>query len=68
MLEDIFKLLTYLMVVHLMVVVVDNKGEIFDDNLLRKLLYSSIAMVIYHMVIRKVFFSKKGQRNFSGRR
>lgn len=59
MLEDVFKIITYILVTHLLTVVVEDDKALIDDTVLKKLLYSSISMVVFHFVVKKLLINKK---------
>lgn len=50
---DITKFLTIAIIVHLLLYAVDEYGELFDETILKLLLYLTFGIVIYHLIIRK---------------
>ena len=53
MFDDIAKMLTYGMIIHILTTTIDDCGEVFDEKTLKVLLYGVIAMTIYHLVLRR---------------
>lgn len=51
--SDITKFLTVAIIIHLLLYAVDDYGELFDENVLKLLLYMTMGFVIYHLIIKK---------------
>jgi hypothetical protein len=54
MFEDILKVLTYIFVLHILYVVLEN-SLFMNEYVLKMMLYSVIAIFIYHVIIKKIF-------------
>jgi len=52
--NDIIKFLTIATIVHLLMFSVDNYGDLFDENILKILLYITIGILVYYLIIKKV--------------
>ena len=55
---DFFKTATIILIVHILSSTIDNKGDLLNEKVLKKLLYSVIAMVFYSVFIKKFLLSK----------
>lgn len=51
---DIAKFLTIAVVVHLLLCIVDDYGELFSEQVLKIYLYLIISLVVYHLVVKKL--------------
>jgi len=51
--SDITKFLTVAIIIHLLLYAVDDYGELFDETVLKLLLYTTMGLVIYHLIIKK---------------
>jgi hypothetical protein len=51
---DIAKFLTIAIIVHLLLCVVDDFGELFSEQILKIYLYLIISLVVYHLLIKKL--------------
>lgn len=56
--DDILKFLTIVIIIHLLLYSVDDQGELFDENTLKKFLYLTIGVIIYHLIIKKIITDK----------
>lgn len=54
MFYDIIKFMTYGVIVHVLLVSVDDVGELFNEKMLKVLLYTCISMIVYHLFIKKI--------------
>jgi|AntRauTorckE6833_2_1112554.scaffolds.fasta_scaffold10899_3 hypothetical protein len=55
---DVGRGLTLAIVVHVLSVFIDDKGELLNEQFLKQMLYITIAMVLYNLVIRKKLLEK----------
>ena len=60
--DDIMKFLTVAVIVHMLSYAVDNEGELFDERALKMFLYIVIGVVVYNLVIRRLFMRKDEKR------
>jgi hypothetical protein len=54
MFEDIMKFLTVIFIVHILLFAVDDQGDLLGEFALKILLYVTIALIIYHLIIKKI--------------
>lgn len=54
MLLDIMREMTVIFVVHLLTFIIDERGELFGENIFKYALYVTIALVLYN-VAKKIF-------------
>jgi hypothetical protein len=54
MFEDIIKFLTVIFIIHVLLFAVDDQGDLLSEFSLKILLYVTIALIIYHLIIRKI--------------
>jgi len=63
MMSDIVKLLTIYIIFHLLSYSIDGQGELFDEKTLKYSVYIVVAIIIYHLIIKRVIaqniFKKK---------
>lgn len=59
--EDVFRAITQIIIVHLLFYAIDNKNIFFNENILKKILYTTLSMIIFNLVIRKIFVPKIDQ-------
>lgn len=52
--NDIIKFLTMAIIIHLLLYIVDDYGELFSELTLKIFLYITISLVVYYLVIRKL--------------
>lgn len=57
--DDVLRFLTIAVVIHLLIFSVDNQGNLFDEDSLKKFLYLTIGVVIYHLIIKKLIKNKE---------
>ena len=55
---DVGRGLTLATVVHILSVFIDDKGELLNEQFLKQLLYITIAMVLFNLIIRKKLLKK----------
>lgn len=51
---DIVKFMTYAVVIHVLLTSIDGIGELFNEKILKVLLYTCISMIIYHIFVKKL--------------
>lgn len=56
--EDLVKAIVIILIVNSLLVMVDDIGELLDGNTLRALLYVSVGITIYHLIVKKFLFKK----------
>lgn len=54
MFEDIMKFLTIIFIIHILLFAVDDYGDLLSEFTLKILLYVTISLVIYHLIVKKV--------------
>lgn len=52
--NDIIKFLTMAIIIHLLLYIVDDYGELFSELTLKIFLYITISLVVYYLIIRKI--------------
>jgi hypothetical protein len=52
---EIIRFLSHITLLHILNCTIDDKEELFDLNYLKIMLFTAIAIVIYHTVIKKFF-------------
>lgn len=52
--NDIIKFLTMAIIIHLLLYIVDDYGELFSELTLKIFLYITISLVIYYLIINKI--------------
>jgi len=52
--NDIIKFLTMAIIIHLLLYIVDDYGELFSEFTLKIFLYITISLVVYYLIIRKI--------------
>lgn len=52
--NDIIKFLTIAIIVHLLMYSVDNYGNLFDEDILKILLYITIGILVYYLIVKKM--------------
>ena len=55
MILDITKVITQVLVMHLLTYSIDNKGTLFGIGTLKLLLYATISMVIFNLAVKRFF-------------
>ncbi len=56
MVSDIVRLLSIYMTLHLLSYSIDGNGILFDEKTLKYSVYIVIAIIIYHIIIKRVTF------------
>lgn len=59
--NDTLKILTMIVVYNILTYAIDNNSELFDENTLKLMLYLTIGIIIYHVVITRIraYYSKQ---------
>lgn len=52
--NDIVKFITIIVIVHLLFYCVDDYGGFFNESILKILLYTTIAIIIYYLIVTKL--------------
>lgn len=52
--SDITKFLTIAIIMHLLLYIVDDYGELFSEFTLKLFLYLTIGLIIYHLIIKEI--------------
>ena len=52
--SDITKFLTIAIILHLLLYIVDDYGELFSEFTLKIFLYLTIGLIIYHLIIKGI--------------
>ena len=55
---DILRALTQAVIVHLMTYSIDGSGQLFDERTVRRFFYITISMIIFNLVVRRLFVPK----------
>lgn len=53
MINDILKILTVIIIYNLMICIIDNEGDFLDENTLKLMLYITVGMIIYYVVVSR---------------
>jgi len=59
MTTDLVKFLTLIIVVHLLSYAIDNDDQLFSEKILKKLLYVTLGIIIYNLIVKKWLIPKK---------
>lgn len=51
--EDIVKYVSIIFIVHFLLYTIDDRGQLFDEFVVKLLIYVTIGLVIYHMIIKQ---------------
>lgn len=57
--DNVLKVLTLVVIVHLLSYAIDGDENLFSEKMIRRFLYVVIAMVIYTLIIRPVFIPRE---------
>lgn len=52
--DDIVKILTILIVYHILSYMIDDKGDFFGEDILKLMLYTTTGIIVYHLIIKKI--------------
>ena len=52
--EDIFKIVTVLMVIHILFFCIDGVGDFLEENVIKRQIYCMIGIIVYHFIIKKI--------------
>ena len=55
---EIVRFLSHITILHVLNCLIDKKDELFDVNYLKVMLFTALAIVIYHITIKKLFQDK----------
>ncbi len=58
---EIIRFLSHITLLHILNCTIDGKEELFDINYVKIMLFTAIAIVIYHVTIKKMF-QEKGKK------
>jgi hypothetical protein len=58
MILEIIRFLSHITLLHILNYMIDNKDELFDISYLKVMLFTTMAIVIYHIIIKKLFKDK----------
>jgi len=50
---DITKFLSVVITIHILLYIVDDYGELFNETILKLLLYLVLGLVVYHLIVKK---------------
>lgn len=59
LINDVGKYVIQVLVVHLLSYFFDNEGKLLSEKMLKKTLYIVFAMILYHMVVKKMIIKDK---------
>jgi len=54
---DITKYTTIIVTIHLLLYSIDNEGELFNEKILKIILYMAIGIIIYNLLIKRIILS-----------
>lgn len=60
--QDIVKWITIYIVIHFLTYAIDNEGDLLNEKVLKKLLYITIAMIIYNLTTKRFLVPKKNEK------
>jgi len=58
LIDGIIRILTLTAVVHVLTYSIDKEGEFFGMQTLRKFLYMALGVVVYNLIMKKMFYKK----------
>jgi hypothetical protein len=61
--EDVFKFVTILMIMHILFFCIDGIGEFFDENIIKGQIYCMVGIIVYHLIIKKIIKIDKYTNN-----
>ena len=53
LIDDVAKALTQIMTIHLFTTIVDGEEELFNEKLLKRILYIVLGYFLYHLLIKR---------------
>lgn len=62
--EDIVKYISIILIIHFLLYAVDERVQLFDEFIVKLLIYVTIGLITYHMIIKK-FMTKTDEKNNS---
>ncbi len=57
--SEIIRYLSHITLLHVLNCFIDSKDELFDINYLKIMLFTTIAIVMYHIIINKLLSSRR---------
>jgi hypothetical protein len=63
MTNDILRALSQALIVHLLSYSIDDEGSLFDEKTLKKFLYITLSMIIFNLIIKRLFVPKIKKNN-----
>ena len=63
MTNDILRALSQAIIVHLLSYSIDDEGSLFDEKTLKKFLYITLSMIIFNLIIKRLFVPKIKKNN-----
>lgn len=58
MFNDNVRFLSHIIILHVLSCFVDGKEQFFELSLLKSLLYTTISVIIYHLLIKNIFMNR----------
>lgn len=55
---EIIRFLSHITLLHLINYAIDDKEKLFETNYLKVMLFTALAIIIYHISIKKIFQNK----------
>ena len=52
--DDVCKLLSQILIVHVLISCIDGNEEFLNERIMKKLLYTIIAISVYHFILKKM--------------
>lgn len=52
--DDICKLLSHILIIHVLISCIDGDEEFMNEKIMKKLLYTIIATAVYHFILKKM--------------
>lgn len=59
LIDDVGRSVIQILVVHLLSHFFDNEGKLLSEKILKKLLYVVFAMILYHVIVKKMIIKNK---------
>ena len=57
--SEIIRYLSHITLLHVLNCLIDSKDELFDINYLKIMLFTTIAIITYHIIINKLLSSRR---------
>jgi len=61
--SDCVRFVSHIALLHFITVGIEGTDEFFSGRILRTLIYTVLAITIYHVLIKKTIFNKKKEKN-----